>query len=281
MVAHLDAVTSLAVDPNGLYLMSGSKYSQLSVGWGFFLIFIWGFFLSLVGVEKSNLVVSQVTTAPSVFGTWRVRRAFRSSQLTGRSLTSRSTMWRSTPLSATSAAPEPTPSPKSSYDLWPLWPWGRDTDPNGKDESCLLERGFPSLLWNLWWWIKRRLVRWTSLQPLLPTNPLSEMCNPSSRQAWVGGVGGDRMEPQHWSSVQTLPLGIPDVNPAGENLFTEVCACVRACAHTFTPLQHDRVALWAAPASSASQEVGCFRHRSFFPLPFFFCFLKRESEKRT
>lgn len=26
MVAHLDAVTSLAVDPNGLYLMSGSKY---------------------------------------------------------------------------------------------------------------------------------------------------------------------------------------------------------------------------------------------------------------
>lgn len=30
MVAHLDAVTSLAVDPNGLYLMSGSKYSTRS-----------------------------------------------------------------------------------------------------------------------------------------------------------------------------------------------------------------------------------------------------------
>jgi len=29
MVAHLDAVTSLAVDPNGLYLMSGSKYIQI------------------------------------------------------------------------------------------------------------------------------------------------------------------------------------------------------------------------------------------------------------
>lgn len=28
MVAHLDAVTSLAVDPNGLYLMSGSKCPQ-------------------------------------------------------------------------------------------------------------------------------------------------------------------------------------------------------------------------------------------------------------
>ena len=27
MVAHLDAVTSLAVDPNGLYLLSGSKDS--------------------------------------------------------------------------------------------------------------------------------------------------------------------------------------------------------------------------------------------------------------
>ena len=26
MVAHLDSVTSLAVDPNGLYLLSGSKY---------------------------------------------------------------------------------------------------------------------------------------------------------------------------------------------------------------------------------------------------------------
>lgn len=29
MVAHLDAVTSLAVDPNGIYLMSGSKFKLL------------------------------------------------------------------------------------------------------------------------------------------------------------------------------------------------------------------------------------------------------------
>lgn len=28
MVAHLDAVTSLAVDPNGLYLLSGSKLNN-------------------------------------------------------------------------------------------------------------------------------------------------------------------------------------------------------------------------------------------------------------
>ena len=27
MVAHLDAVTALAVDPNGLYILSGSKYN--------------------------------------------------------------------------------------------------------------------------------------------------------------------------------------------------------------------------------------------------------------
>lgn len=29
MVAHLDSVTSLAVDPNGLYLMSGSEYRRV------------------------------------------------------------------------------------------------------------------------------------------------------------------------------------------------------------------------------------------------------------
>lgn len=33
MVAHLEAVTSLAVDPNGLYLMSGSKY----INYGLFI----------------------------------------------------------------------------------------------------------------------------------------------------------------------------------------------------------------------------------------------------
>jgi len=29
MVAHLDAVTSLAIDPSGLYLLSGSEYFQM------------------------------------------------------------------------------------------------------------------------------------------------------------------------------------------------------------------------------------------------------------
>lgn len=31
MVAHLDAVTSLAVDPNGLYLLSGSKLNPVNI----------------------------------------------------------------------------------------------------------------------------------------------------------------------------------------------------------------------------------------------------------
>ena len=31
MVAHLDAVTSLAVDPNGLYLLSGSEYKYQNI----------------------------------------------------------------------------------------------------------------------------------------------------------------------------------------------------------------------------------------------------------
>lgn len=30
MVAHLDAVTSLAVDPHGLYLLSGSKFEGIN-----------------------------------------------------------------------------------------------------------------------------------------------------------------------------------------------------------------------------------------------------------
>lgn len=30
MVAHLDAVTSLAIDPNGLYLLSGSMFYLLA-----------------------------------------------------------------------------------------------------------------------------------------------------------------------------------------------------------------------------------------------------------
>ena len=38
MVAHLDAVTSLAVDPNGLYLLSGSK-----LVYSFIYLFIYSF----------------------------------------------------------------------------------------------------------------------------------------------------------------------------------------------------------------------------------------------
>ena len=45
MVAHLDAVTSLAVDPNGLYLLSGSK-----------ILYSWHIFSSfLSGLAKPEL----------------------------------------------------------------------------------------------------------------------------------------------------------------------------------------------------------------------------------
>lgn len=138
MVAHLDAVTSLAVDPNGLYLMSGSKYSswkhlhwcslkviKTSLYSDFALLILFHFlcqiFLHFHAFVNDKVVklVSQVTTAPCVCGTWRARRASRSSPLTGRSSTSPFTTWRFIPPSATSAAREPTPSPKSSYDLRP------------------------------------------------------------------------------------------------------------------------------------------------------------------
>lgn len=105
MVAHLDAVTSLAVDPNGLYLMSGSKSSLLKHAPS-----------AQPQVERLTLSPPQVTTAPSVSGTWRVKPASRSSRLTGRSLRSPSTTWRSTPLKATSPAPGQTLSLRCSYD---------------------------------------------------------------------------------------------------------------------------------------------------------------------
>lgn len=53
MVAHLDAVTSLAVDPNGIYLMSGSKVFLI------LLCFMDFVFLLLLSIwQKSNFVFS-------------------------------------------------------------------------------------------------------------------------------------------------------------------------------------------------------------------------------
>lgn len=55
MVAHLDAVTSLAVDPSGLYLLSGSKSSffLLSINRlkSLFLILTSGFFIVIYYVQ--------------------------------------------------------------------------------------------------------------------------------------------------------------------------------------------------------------------------------------
>lgn len=60
----------------------------------------------------SDWLCVQVTTAPSVCGTWRAAPACRSSPPTAGSWTSPSTTWPSTPAGATSAAPAPTRSPR-------------------------------------------------------------------------------------------------------------------------------------------------------------------------
>uniref|UniRef100_A0A4W6CEF2 Striatin n=1 Tax=Lates calcarifer TaxID=8187 RepID=A0A4W6CEF2_LATCA len=109
MVAHLDAVTSLAVDPNGLYLMSGSKYLLTS---GSLCCFQHNCYIT----PTRDSSPPQVMTAQSVCGTWRVKPASRSSRLTERSLRSRSTMWRFIRLSATSPAPAQTLLQRCLYD---------------------------------------------------------------------------------------------------------------------------------------------------------------------
>lgn len=72
MVAHLEAVTSLAVDPNGLYLMSGSKY----INYGLFIypyffhvnvIFPFNFFF--FSSSFFSFLLIQVMTVQYVYGT--------------------------------------------------------------------------------------------------------------------------------------------------------------------------------------------------------------------
>lgn len=142
MVAHLDAVTSLAVDPNGLYLMSGSKYllttmSSLMVCLSSHLIWQQRTHKYTVGYfphsENASCFLShfttsvpsnslQVTTALFACGTWRVKPVSRSSRLTGRSSRSRSTTWRFIRLNATLPALGQTLLPKCLYDAEPCLP---------------------------------------------------------------------------------------------------------------------------------------------------------------
>lgn len=121
---------------------------------------VW-FFVSYV--MTTVMYLSQVTTAPCVSGTWRARRVFRSSPLTGRSSTSPSTTWRFTPPSATSAAREQTPSPKCSYDLWPLTKtastesWGGSeawtlSSKRDVNEGCVIGLRFCR---NEWWCLRK------------------------------------------------------------------------------------------------------------------------------
>lgn len=132
MVAHLDAVTSLAVDPNGIYLMSGSK--SHSVGTFSSSLSVWscGSRLMVLGFWSSSpfSFLPQVTTALCVCGTSTVKRAFRRSQLTARRARKPSTMWLSTPLRPTLLPPEPTPSPGSTSR--PGQEEGEAEDPQGE-----------------------------------------------------------------------------------------------------------------------------------------------------
>lgn len=124
MVAHLDAVTSLAVDPNGIYLMSGSEFQHRSV--------------LTDNTPPPFIILSssvlpffpsppQVTTAPCVSGTWTVKRAFRKSPLTGRRAKRPSTMWPSTLPRPSSPLPALTPSP-GSICRWKQKRRDRETD---------------------------------------------------------------------------------------------------------------------------------------------------------
>ena len=72
MVAHLDAVTSLAVDPNGLYLLSGSK-----LVYSFIYLFIYLFIHSLFVMSFTILIKDNCFHRShfSAFYTYRLRPA--------------------------------------------------------------------------------------------------------------------------------------------------------------------------------------------------------------
>lgn len=109
MVAHLDAVTSLAVDPNGLYLMSGSKYIQIS------------FSFSHNGGRQENYKDNcfpflQVMTVRFACGILKARPASKNLLLIAKNLMSPFMMWHSTPPNVILPVQEQMPWLKCSYD---------------------------------------------------------------------------------------------------------------------------------------------------------------------
>lgn len=64
MVAHLDAVTSLAIDPNGIYLMSGSKWCYNK--------YIYNFLLNCPFKYKLNVSSSSNTGHDSSIRLWNM-----------------------------------------------------------------------------------------------------------------------------------------------------------------------------------------------------------------
>lgn len=109
MVAHLDAVTSLAVDPNGLYLMSGSKYIQIS------------FSFPHDGGRHANYKENcfpflQATTARFACGILKARPAFKNLLLIAKNLMSPFMMWHSTHPNVILPVQEQMPWLKCLYD---------------------------------------------------------------------------------------------------------------------------------------------------------------------
>ena len=153
MVAHLDAVTSLAIDPNGLYLLSGSKNTFLSLvvgnikknSYGFHLglwsgfytnsslekfpacvlcclcRLIWCICVRLLKMKRTKMnwyhfALQQAMIAPYGYGTWTARPACRRSHHIERNLKSLFMMWRSIPPSPTLPVLGRMHWPRSLYD---------------------------------------------------------------------------------------------------------------------------------------------------------------------
>lgn len=108
MVAHLDAVTSLAVDPNGLYLMSGSKYIKFHFP---FLIVV-----ANMNYKENHFSFLQVMTVQFAYGILKARPASKNSLHIAKNLMSLFMMWHSTHPNVILPVQEQMPWQKCLYD---------------------------------------------------------------------------------------------------------------------------------------------------------------------
>lgn len=108
MTAHMDAVTGLAIDPHGLYVLSGSEsfllsqslppsfvaplFLSLSILHLSFLSLSFSCSLSFLSFSPHSFPIRQVMMALYVSGAWKQRLVSRRSPLIGRDLMSQYTM---------------------------------------------------------------------------------------------------------------------------------------------------------------------------------------------